>query len=55
MFYDAVSNQHGLALDPFKALVAPRPIGWISTLGKNGVSISRPTSSSTRYPKICIS
>ena len=37
MFYDAVANQHGLALDPFKALVAPRPIGWISTLGKNGV------------------
>ena len=37
MFYDAVTNQHGLALDPFKALVAPRPIGWISTLSKNGV------------------
>ena len=26
-----------LPLDPFKALVAPRPIGWISTLGRNGV------------------
>ena len=37
MFYDAVANTHGLALDPFKALIAPRPIGWISTLGKNGV------------------
>jgi len=37
MFYDAVANTHGLAIDPFKALVAPRPIGWISTLGKNGV------------------
>jgi flavin reductase (DIM6/NTAB) family NADH-FMN oxidoreductase RutF len=37
MFYDAVANNHGLALDPFKALVAPRPIGWISTLGRNGV------------------
>ena len=37
MFYDAVANTHGLALDPFKALVAPRPIGWISTLGRNGV------------------
>jgi flavin reductase (DIM6/NTAB) family NADH-FMN oxidoreductase RutF len=22
--------------DPFKALIAPRPIGWISTLGANG-------------------
>ena len=37
MFYDAVANTHGLALDPFKALVAPRPIGWISTLSKAGV------------------
>jgi len=37
MFYDAVANNHGLALDPFNALIAPRPIGWISTLGKNGV------------------
>ncbi len=37
MFYDAIANTHGLAADPFKALVAPRPIGWISTLGKNGV------------------
>ncbi|MGI8724591.1 MAG: flavin reductase family protein [Methyloceanibacter sp.] len=37
MFYDAVANTHGLAFDPFKALVAPRPIGWISTLSKSGV------------------
>jgi len=37
MFYDAVTNTHGLRWDPFKALVSPRPIGWISTLGANGV------------------
>jgi flavin reductase (DIM6/NTAB) family NADH-FMN oxidoreductase RutF len=37
MFYDAVANTHGLAFDPFKALVAPRPIGWISTLGRSGI------------------
>lgn len=37
MFYDAIANTHGLEFDPFKALVAPRPIGWISTLGRNGV------------------
>jgi len=37
MFYDAVANTHGLAIDPFKALIAPRPIGWISTLGRNRV------------------
>lgn len=28
---------HGLAHDPFKALVAPRPIGWISTVSPGGV------------------
>jgi len=37
MFYDAVSNTHGLDRDPFMALVSPRPIGWISTLDANGV------------------
>ena len=36
MFYET-KNHHGLAYDPFKAIVAPRPIGWISTLDKNGV------------------
>ncbi len=37
MFYDALSNTHGLAHDPFKALVAPRPIGWICTLSQSGI------------------
>ncbi|MEM8643485.1 MAG: flavin reductase family protein [Pseudomonadota bacterium] len=37
MFYDAVSNTHGLERDPFMALVSPRPIGWISTLDTNRV------------------
>ena len=37
MFYDPdVKRSHGLPHDPFKALVAPRPIGWISTLDKDG-------------------
>ncbi len=36
MFYDAVRNAHGLRHDPFKALVAPRPIGWIGTLSADG-------------------
>jgi flavin reductase (DIM6/NTAB) family NADH-FMN oxidoreductase RutF len=36
MFYDAVRNDHGLAQDPFKAIVAPRPIAWISTLSASG-------------------
>jgi flavin reductase (DIM6/NTAB) family NADH-FMN oxidoreductase RutF len=36
MFYDANTNEHGLPHDPFKALVAPRPIGWISTRNRAG-------------------
>ena len=37
MYYDSVENNHGLKHDPFKALVAPRPIGWVSTINNNGV------------------
>ena len=37
MFYEPAKNNHGLAHDPFKSCVVPRPIGWISTLGANGV------------------
>jgi flavin reductase (DIM6/NTAB) family NADH-FMN oxidoreductase RutF len=36
MFYDAIENRHGLAHDPLKALLVPRPIGWISTISKDG-------------------
>lgn len=36
MFYDTKSNSHGMAHDPFKAIVAPRPIGWIGTKGRDG-------------------
>jgi flavin reductase (DIM6/NTAB) family NADH-FMN oxidoreductase RutF len=35
-FYE-VAQGHGLPHDPFKAIVAPRPIGWVSTLGPDGV------------------
>ncbi len=31
MFFRPGVDPHGLAHNPFKALVAPRPIGWIST------------------------
>ncbi len=37
MFYETIANKHGLKHDPFKALVAPRPIGWISTVSKSGI------------------
>ena len=35
MFYDPRSG-HGLPHDPLKAIVAPRPIGWLSTLDETG-------------------
>jgi flavin reductase (DIM6/NTAB) family NADH-FMN oxidoreductase RutF len=37
MFYETAGNRHGLRHDPFKALVVPRPIGWISTVSRSGV------------------
>lgn len=43
MFYDAIRNDHGFAVDPFKALVA-RPIGWLSTLSAEGVANLAPYS-----------
>ena len=36
MFYDTHKNDHGLPHNPFKAIVAPRPIGWITTMSLKG-------------------
>lgn len=36
MFYRPGLEPHGLPHDPFKAIVTPRPIGWISTLDREG-------------------
>ncbi|MBY3596782.1 flavin reductase family protein [Rhizobium bangladeshense] len=36
MFYTTDTNRHGLAHDPFKAIVSPRPIGWIGSKGRDG-------------------
>lgn len=35
MFYEP-KDGHGLPHDPFRAIVAPRPIGWISSIGADG-------------------
>ena len=37
MFYETIANKHGLKHDPFKAIVGPRPIGWISTISRDGI------------------
>ena len=37
MYFYRPSEGHGLPHDPFNALVAPRPIGWISSHSADGV------------------
>jgi flavin reductase (DIM6/NTAB) family NADH-FMN oxidoreductase RutF len=39
MFY-CPADAHGLARNPFKAIVSPRPIGWISTRGPQGDNLA---------------
>ena len=36
MFYEPDKRNHGLRYNPFKALVVPRPIGWISSVDLEG-------------------
>jgi flavin reductase (DIM6/NTAB) family NADH-FMN oxidoreductase RutF len=36
LFYEPRKRNHGLPHDPFKAIVAPRPIGWISSMNAQG-------------------
>lgn len=35
IFYE-IGNGHGLPHNPLKAIIAPRPIGWIGTRSRNG-------------------
>lgn len=37
MFYEPDKDDHGLPFNPYKSIVVPRPIGWISTLSRDGV------------------
>lgn len=37
MYYEPGKTEHGLTRDPFKSCVVPRPIGWISTVSREGV------------------
>jgi flavin reductase (DIM6/NTAB) family NADH-FMN oxidoreductase RutF len=36
MFYETEKRNHGLPHDPIKAIVGPRPIGWISAINAQG-------------------
>lgn len=44
MFYTPENRDPSLPHDPIKAIVAPRPIGWISTLSTDGVANLAPYS-----------
>jgi flavin reductase (DIM6/NTAB) family NADH-FMN oxidoreductase RutF len=37
MFYEPDKDDHGLPFNPYKSIVVPRPIGWISTISSEGV------------------
>jgi len=37
MFYEPDKDDHGLPFNPYKSIVVPRPIGWISTISREGV------------------
>jgi flavin reductase (DIM6/NTAB) family NADH-FMN oxidoreductase RutF len=36
MFYEPSKDDHGLPFNPYKSIVVPRPIGWISTVSGDG-------------------
>lgn len=36
MFYEPDKNNHGLPHAPYKSCMVPRPIGWISTVSRQG-------------------
>ncbi len=37
MFYEPDKDDHGLRYNPYKSIVVPRPIGWISTVSTEGI------------------
>jgi flavin reductase (DIM6/NTAB) family NADH-FMN oxidoreductase RutF len=37
MFYEPDKDNHGLPFNPYKAIVVPRPIGWVSTISHDGI------------------
>ena len=43
MFYEPKKG-NPFKIDPFKSLIFPRPIGWISSISKNGVANLAPYS-----------
>lgn len=59
MFYEPKKGNHNLPHDPFKGLIAPRPIGWIGSYGEGGIANLAPYSFfntvSAKPPILCFS
>jgi len=59
MFYEPAKANHGLPHDPFKAIIAPRPIGWIGSFGRDRQANLAPYSFfnavSSNPPIVCFS
>ncbi len=55
MFYEPRLDNHGMQVSPFKALVVPRPIAWISSQSRDGVVNLAPFSffnAMSEYPPV---
>src|SRR3954469_15382838 len=37
MHYNPSTDRHGLKFNPFKSCTVPRPIGWLSSVSREGV------------------
>ena len=44
MFYEPKNHDHGLSRNPFKSIIIPRPIGWISSIDGQSVGNLAPYS-----------
>jgi flavin reductase (DIM6/NTAB) family NADH-FMN oxidoreductase RutF len=44
MFYEPDKDDHGLPFNPYKSIIVPRPIGWISTVSRDGLANLAPYS-----------
>lgn len=47
MHYDPTKNECPISMDPFKSIIVPRPIGWISTISEDGIHNLAPYSQVT--------
>ena len=57
MFYEPDKDDHGLPLNPYKSIVVPRPIGWISTIShaRSGLQEMRPPAAPPGCPAALLS